>query len=179
MKTVFLIGFMACGKTTLGTALGTALPEYRFIDLDAFIEHENRCSITDIFTRDGELAFRRLEADALRRCAADNVIVACGGGTPCYKDNMDFMLAAGTVVWLRADTDTTVRRLLEAPAGQRPMISRLSGRPDELTTAVDKMIAEREPHYCRARHVFDSSHLETQEQIDKAVTKFIESFIIE
>ena len=168
---------MACGKSTLGNALDAMLPAVRFVDLDAMIEHRAGMSIADIFEREGEEAFRSLETEALRLAAQPGTIIACGGGTPCRRENMDFMLAAGTVVWLRTDTATTVRRLLLAPEGQRPILARYPRDPETLARAVEELELKRLPHYSRAHHTFDSSRLETAGQIDASAHQFIGQFI--
>lgn len=174
---VFLIGMMACGKTTLGQALAKAMPQRSFVDLDCMIEQEQGMPVSRIFKERGEAEFRSLEADALRRAAVDGAIVACGGGTPCFKANMDFMLANGTVVWLRADRDVTVRRLLLAPAGQRPLIAAVEPSPEAVGAVVDSYEAQRAQFYRRAHQIFDSSRLETPRQIAEAVEAFSAQFL--
>ena len=81
MKPIFLIGYMGCGKTTLGRALSIATG-VRFVDLDELIEENEGTSISVIFRERGEEAFRRIERDTLRGlCREENLIVGCGGGT--------------------------------------------------------------------------------------------------
>lgn len=176
-RPLFLIGMMACGKTTLGRALAKAFPQRPFVDLDLMVEQEQGMSVARIFEELGEEAFRSLESDALRRAAASGAIVACGGGTPCRTENMDFMLGAGTVVWLRADRDVTVRRLLLAPPGQRPLMARLERTPQAVGAAVDSYEAGRACHYSRAHHIFDSSRLEDEQQVAEAVEAFAARFL--
>ena len=117
---LYLIGFMASGKTTLGRALALRLPGYEFVDLDEAIECIAKKSIPDIFASEGEAVFRELEARAPRQYSVPGSIIACGGGTPCYAANMDYMLANGRVVWLVADDEVTRRRLRLA-RGLRPL----------------------------------------------------------
>ena len=88
---IFLIGYMAAGKTTLGRY---AAREMRrdFIDLDKYIEARYRKSIADIFASDGEMRFREIERNMLHEVAEfDDVLVATGGGTPCFFDNMAYI----------------------------------------------------------------------------------------
>jgi shikimate kinase len=102
MKPVFLIGYMGCGKTTLGEVLARQMG-VPFIDLDEYIEHQQGMTIVEIFASDGEARFRELETAALRDvAAAGGAIVACGGGTPCHGDNMALMNQTGITV---NDTD--------------------------------------------------------------------------
>ena len=166
---------MACGKTTLGRALQAATG-IGFVDTDAEVERAAGMSVSEIFAQKGEAEFRRMESEVLARVCAGSqgCIVACGGGTPCREENMALMLGHGKVVWLDADTDITVQRLLDAP-GQRPLANGLDA------TAMREMVvkgkAARECHYSRAHARFDSSRLDTREQVDESVRRFIDTFI--
>jgi len=166
---LFLIGQAACGKSTLGRALArrTGRP---FVDLDTEVERMAGATVPEIFATRGEEAFRVLESRALSEiiARADSSILACGGGTPCRPGAIDAMLAAGTVVLLRADPDITVRRILDAP-GTRP---RLEGVADLRRALADEW-ASRAPAYTRAHHTFDSSHLDTPDEIHRSVDLFI------
>lgn len=89
---------------------------------------------------------------------------------------MDAMLEAGTVVWLKADTDITIQRLALAP-GQRPVIDNLIDNPEALRSKVESLMAEREPYYSRATAVFDSSRLDDEHQIEESARLFIDTFL--
>ncbi len=171
---LFLIGQAACGKSTLGRALArrTGRP---FVDLDAEVERIAGMSVAAIFATRGEEAFRALEADALAAVTAraDSPIVACGGGTPCRPGAIEAMLAAGTVVLLRADTARVVSRILDAP-GTRP---RLEGVAD-IAVALAREWEQRAPFYTRAHHTFDSTRLDTPAEIDLTVERFINTIPI-
>jgi len=175
---LFLIGFMACGKSTLLRALAERKPGRRYIDLDHEIVRKAGKSIPAIFAEDGEAAFRKLESETLNELYRTDAVVACGGGTPCRPGAMDAMLAAGTVVWLKADTDITLSRLALAP-GERPVIDALLGHPAELKAKVESLMAERLPYYSRASAVFDSSRLDTEMEIEESTQKFIDLFLKE
>lgn len=175
-RPVFLVGYMACGKSTLLQAIAARIPGLRCVDLDSAVEAAAGKSIARIFAEDGEDAFRCLEADTLARLAAEADVVACGGGTPCRPGAMERMKAAGRVVWLRTDTDTTVRRLILAP-GTRPKVDALLARPAELRAHVESMLAEREPFYRLADSTFDSSYLETEEQVERSARLFINTYL--
>ena len=90
MPTIFLIGYMGCGKTTLGSVLA-AVMNVPFVDLDDYIEERYEARITTIFKEIGEAGFRQLEKQALHEVARLGGIVACGGGTPCIEGNMELM----------------------------------------------------------------------------------------
>ncbi len=202
-RPLFLVGFMGCGKTTLGRALATAL-DVPFADLDDEICHRvGADSVNDIFTRQGEAAFRALETETLRdivqssadagahlksasdatpkhdradtaNAAVPTAIIACGGGTPCHAGNMDVMLQGGTVVWLDADEDCLVRRLT-IYGDSRPLVRNLDA--DQLRRYVRQALAQRSADYGRAHLRFDSSRLEDAEQVAASVRLFIDTFI--
>lgn len=176
MRPVFLIGFMACGKTTLGRAL-EASAGIAFTDTDTEVEREAGMPVSEIFARMGEAEFRRMETEVLRRVCAEGGlrIVACGGGTPCHAGNMELMLGCGTVVWLEADTDITVRRLLDAP-GQRPLATGKDA--EELRRLVERGKARRLQYYSRAHSRFDSSRLDTAAEIEDTVRKFTDLYLL-
>lgn len=177
-RPIFLIGFPACGKSTLGNALARALPHSAFIDLDNAVEERAGMTIAQIFARHGEPAFRRMENEALAdACRTAGTIVACGGGTPCRQQNMDKMLAAGTVVWLQAPDTLLIRRLRQAPAGQRPMFDQVINDDSALEQYMEQLRLRRQQHYCRANAVFDASDLDTGQGIARSVKKFVEQFI--
>ena len=179
VKPVFLIGFMGTGKTTLGRALGAAAargelpgvpPTCRYVDLDDYIEEAQRASVREIFARIGEDGFRQLEAEAIRTVAAQgDVIVGCGGGTPCHCGNMEWMLAHGLTVLLEASPEVLLRRLLEAQ-DQRPLLRGLT--PPQLVRFIADKQAERAPFYERARCRFPSDLLESEAEIASSVAAF-------
>lgn len=163
---------MACGKTTFGRALAhrTGL---EFIDLDFYIEQRFRKSITDIFAEKGEGEFRRIEAAMLRETGEfENVVIACGGGTPCFHDNMDYMLSRGEVVWLEASPERITERLVINSA-RRPLMK--GKTPEEIRAAVEEGLAKRTPYYSRANIRFNGEQLEDKRQIDRTVTAFLQS----
>lgn len=176
-RPLYLIGFMASGKTTLGRALAARLQGYRFVDLDQAVEESEGMSVSEIFAAHGADYFRQAENNTLRRESQPGCIIACGGGTPCFADNMDYMLANGYVVWLQADDDVTARRLRLAP-GQRPLVDSLLDRPDELKAHIRRLRTERTPFYSRADAVFDSNRLEDEDQIEESCRIFIDRLLL-
>ena len=89
MTRIILIGYMGAGKTTVGKALAKALG-LPFYDLDWYIETRMRRTVKQIFDESGEEGFRRIEHNMLHEVAEfENVVVSCGGGTPCFYDNID------------------------------------------------------------------------------------------
>ena len=160
MRPVFLIGYMGCGKTTLGEVLARQMG-LRFIDLDEYIEQRQGMTIVEIFNRGGEARFRELESDSLRQVAEMNdVVVGCGGGTPCHGDNMATMNRSGVTVWLTTSPERiTARLLLPEQKAKRPKIVHL---PDDAVLAlVKEELQTRSAFYSQAQLRFDSTDIET------------------
>lgn len=175
MRPIFLIGFMCSGKTTLGRALASRTG-MRFIDLDNLIEEEQGMSVKDIFASRGEDEFRRLEADVLDRVSAmQDVIIACGGGTPCQPGAMQLMNDRGLTIKLVPDNTRLVRRLMYG-RHKRPLLAGIATKGEMLEFAARK-IEERAQWYDLARYTFDSSMLETPMEIAITVDEFINEFI--
>lgn len=166
---------MGCGKTTLGRAVAQ-LASLPFVDLDEYIEQHEGQSVSDIFARDGEARFRDIELQCLSRLAASSrpAIIACGGGTPCREGAVDLMLRAGTVVWLRADIDRIHARLI-LEYDKRPLIAAMS--PDEILPYIRSALDARSPFYSRASARFDSTLLESPDEIASTARRFIDQFI--
>lgn len=171
MKTIYLIGYMGSGKTTLGQAVARRCG-LRFVDLDDYIEVRRGCSVRDIFAAGGEEAFRAAEREALDEVSRQGVadIVACGGGTPCFGDNMDRMNARGVTVHLTVPHERLLARLKDGRA-KRPLIASLDDA--ELDEFISRQMERRMPYYSRAAVTFDSSRLESPEEIDVSVDRFL------
>lgn len=159
MKPIFLIGYMGSGKTTLGKELARAM-NLSFIDLDIFIENRFHANVRDIFASRGEEGFRRIERNMLLEVAEfENVIVACGGGTPCFFDNIDVMNQKGLTIHLVVSEERLVLRLnLPGAKKKRPLIANKS--IDEITQIVHNALCERNPFYQKAQINFDSTDIE-------------------
>ena len=167
---IFILGYMACGKTTFGRALARHLGR-EFIDLDFYVEQRYRSRITDIFAARGEAEFRRMEAAMLREVGEmEGVVVACGGGTPCFGTNMDYMLGRGATIWLRASEERTLERLL-INRSRRPLLADKSD--GEILEFIRSHMAPRIPHYSRAGIIFNSDRLEDRRQIAESIDLFI------
>ncbi len=149
---IFLVGFMGSGKTTWAKIIAGKL-EIPFFDLDDLIEKRANLKINDIFDRKGEKYFRKLEAVCLRELhVMDSFILACGGGTPCFHDNMMVMNSLGITVWLNTPKEIMAARLLEE-AGHRPLINGLS--PERLQEFIEDKLEERLQFYNQARIIID------------------------
>lgn len=167
---IFLIGYMASGKTTFGRALARRLGR-TFIDLDFYIEQRFRMPVAEIFSRRGEEEFRRMEREMLREAGEfENTVIACGGGTPCFFDNMDYILGRGMSVWLESSPECITRRLQENRS-RRPLMASRSDA--EIEEEVRRGLAARNPFYERAACRFSGDLLENRLQIESSVDNFI------
>ena len=159
--TIFLIGFMGSGKTTLGIELARCM-DMPFIDLDEFIEEQCGATINEIFATVGEARFREIEGEALRRVAGDDAVVATGGGTPLRQGNIELMNACGLTIHLTTTPEVITRRLLlPEQRAKRPLLAGKSD--DEIAAYVGAELERRAPFYDKAMLHFDSTDIETAE----------------
>ena len=166
---IFLIGYMYSGKTVVAHKLSQRLG-YGHLDLDQFFEFTLHTSIPIFFQRYGEEAFRKLEQKMLHDLPLDrDLVIATGGGTPCYFDNMDYMNAQGTTVWLQASPEVLHTRLTISHS-QRPLVDGMTA--DELTAYIAQALASRGPHYAKAAYTFAADQLEDHHQIAQSVQRF-------
>ncbi|MDE7136578.1 MAG: shikimate kinase [Muribaculaceae bacterium] len=169
---IFLIGYMGSGKTTLGRAVAGRRAAIDFIDLDDYIEASQGKSISRIFAERGEKGFRDIEREALRHLVEQpgDALIACGGGTPCHFDNMDYMNVRGTTVLLQASMGTLMRRLTLLRS-TRPLIADLTD--EQLEDFIADNLAKRMAYYGKAAITFCSDRLETEEEIEETANDFI------
>ena len=164
MKTIFLIGYMGCGKSTLGKALAQRC-DIEFIDLDDYIETRAGKKIREIFVDEGEAAFRGIEREMLLEVSEKaNVLVACGGGTPCFGDNMSLMNSRGITVLLQTSHERLFERLKRG-RHKRPLIAALTD--EQLDVFIEEQLEKRMPHYSKSAENFDSTLLEYENQIEE------------
>ena len=143
--TIFLCGFMGCGKTTVGEILAKKLG-LPLIDTDAYIVEQEGKSIPDIFAQDGEPYFRKKEAEAIRTLCTQNAVIACGGGAMLNPDSADYARKNGAVVLLDESFDTCYGRIQGDT--NRPIVQRSTR--DELHQLFDKRSGTYRAH---ASHV--------------------------
>ena len=158
---ITLIGFMGTGKTATGKSLAKRLG-WRFVDIDALIEHDARKSIAKIFAEHGEEVFRRMEQRLIRRIAReDEQVIATGGGAFLDPENQCLLKAAGPVVCLSASAQTILKRVRH----------RLRVRPLLATSTfplarIRQLLAERAPVYARADLTVNTNGLTPTEAAD-------------
>lgn len=166
MKSIILIGYMCVGKTTVGRALAKRLG-CQFYDLDWYIEERYHTKVSNIFSERGEEGFRDLEQRMLHEVASfENIVLSCGGGTPCFFDNIHFMNQVGNVFYLKASPHTILQHLAMSK-GERPLLKDKS--PEELRAFITNQLEEREPFYQKAHHIIDVNVLNSFDKIEDVV----------
>ncbi|MCW5908990.1 MAG: AAA family ATPase [Chitinophagales bacterium] len=146
--TVFLIGFMGSGKTTLGKKLAAKLG-LQFVDLDeqiCFTFHASRLS--SLIEEKGIDFFREAESKVLKEIDVSGKLIATGGGTPCFFDNMDWMKSKGVVVYIELDEKTLFHRLKQTDLSERPLLKGLDN--EGLKNFINRTLAERKQFYSQA-----------------------------
>ena len=171
MTRIILIGYMGAGKTTIGKVLAREMG-MEFYDLDNYIEDRFHQKIPDIFAEQGEEGFREVERKMLHEVAEfENVIISCGGGTPCFFDNMDYLNQQGDVVYLKATPEVLYKHLLMAKV-ERPLIKGKS--QEELLAFIRDQLDRREPFYSKARYTLDVSLMDNYDKIKITIEKLRE-----
>lgn len=168
MKRIILIGFMGSGKTTIGKALADEL-QIPFYDLDWYIESRMHKSVAEIFAEQGEEGFRKIEYNMLHEVAEfENVLISCGGGTPCFFDNMDYLNAQGETVYLKAEPDV-LHKHLKMGKVIRPLL--LNKTHEEVHEFIREQLCKREEFYNKAKHILDVSLMDDYDKIKISVAQ--------
>lgn len=153
---IFLVGFSGAGKTHWGKRWGKQ-HNIKYYDLDEVIAQDNGDSVADIFENLGEKAFREIEKEALEYfLEIDDFILSCGGGTPCFFDNMDKMNEEGTTIYLYASIEQIFNNVI-SETSKRPLMSKLE--PAEIRIYIEKKLKEREPSYRKAKITVDTEKI--------------------
>ncbi len=168
---VFLIGMPACGKTSIGRRLAQKL-QINFIDLDKHLSAKENKSVSKIFSEEGESAFRELETKYLKEISSTslNTVIAVGGGTPCYHDNLNFMLSIGKVIYINTPIEILFSRLQDDT--KRPMFIGLS--ENEKKEKLNSIFKQRESYYTQANYIIDTAYKSDDaivEEISSKITK--------
>lgn len=162
---------MGAGKTTIGKDLAKDLG-LPFYDLDWYIETRMRKKVAQIFEEKGEEGFRKIEYNMLHEVAEfEDVVISCGGGTPCFFDNIDYMNQQADVVYLKAEPEVLYKHL-KMGKSVRPLL--LGKSEDELLAFIKEQLARREPFYSKAKHVLDVSLMDDYEKVKISIEKLKE-----
>ena len=161
---VFLLGFMGCGKTHWGKLIGQKL-NIPFFDLDEEIVSSEGKSINDIFAEQGEEYFRLKEKELLYMITEnhESFVMASGGGTPCFYNNIDYMNKSGTTVWFNCSVDCLFKRLVNEKE-KRPLIRNLTD--EQLKAYIMKKYADRKIFYQQASIIINDEEISSEKLID-------------
>lgn len=153
---IFLIGFMGSGKTHWGKQLASQM-KIPFFDLDEEIIKKENLSIAEIFAHSGEEAFRVKEREVLEALIDENtsMVLSCGGGTPCFFNNIERMKKYGVVVWLNTHVEILLQRLIKEKA-TRPLIKDISD--NDLRSYIIRKLNERRMYYEQADVILDNEN---------------------
>ena len=170
---VVLLGYMGSGKSTIGSLLSFKLGS-KFQDLDDYIEDEQKCSVSDLFKSKGEIYFRKIEAVAVKELCSNNsdLVLALGGGTPCYSNTMSYLISHPGVVTVMLKTsiaNLTERLLFEK--SKRPLISDLKN--DEIPEFIAKHLFERSAFYNQAEISICTDTISQQEVVESVMAKLL------
>lgn len=164
MNNIYLVGFMGTGKTHIGKELARK-KKWNFVDLDDLIELREKRRIVDIFAKDGEAYFRRLENKVLKEVAKEKkFVVACGGGVVINPENIRIMKEGGKVICLSAAPEVILKRT--STSVDRPLLKVVDPKKQ-----IIHLLKLRAPYYAQADKTIDTSKLSPKEVVDR-ILKF-------
>ena len=170
---VVLLGYMGSGKSTIGRLLAVKR-DSKFQDLDDYIERSQMSSVSNLFITKGEIYFRKIEANAVKDLCSNqtDLVLALGGGTPCYSDTMSYLVNHPNVVTVMLKTSilNLTKRLIKEKTG-RPMISNLKN--DEIPEFIAKHLFERSAYYNQAEISIFTDNMNQQEVVDSISNKLV------
>lgn len=169
---IFLIGFMGCGKSTLGKKLAKKM-SYSFIDVDKEIEQKELLSIQKLFDTHGEAYFRSLETEWLNNYKGSNTIISLGGGTPCFNNNIELINSIGTTVYLKMNAGLLTNRLYHSKQ-KRPLIEKFKDDKVQLEKEIHNLLSLREEFYNEANIIFEASNM-SNSKLDLLITAINEN----
>jgi len=157
---------MGAGKTTVGKVLAKDL-YLQFYDLDWYIEARMHKTVPQIFSEKGESGFRVIERNMLHEVAEfEDVVISCGGGTPCFFDNMEYLNRQGDTVYLKAMPEVLYSHL-KIGRVERPLLKNKT--QEEMQKFIKEQVSQREAYYSKAKHTLDVSLLDNYEKIKTSV----------
>lgn len=161
MKPLFLVGYMGCGKSTIGRKLAQRT-RLAYVDTDQLIEEREGATVFDIFRYEGEKRFREIECEVLEKTIETGAaVVSTGGGLPMWRDNMARMNEVGRTVYLRRSAENIASRLSPYGRQKRPRLRGLND--EELVQFMREDMAAREAHYAKATLIIDCDVLTDDE----------------
>ena len=172
IKHIFLVGYMGCGKSTLGRKLSRRLG-WRLVDTDSEVERLEGASVSDIFRYEGEEIFRQREREVIEQLLQSPapLVVATGGGLPAWRDNMERLGEGGLTIYIRRSAQNIASRLSPYGRQKRPKLRGLSD--EELIDFMARNMAERAPYYERARLTLEGESF-SDEALVEQILNYIE-----
>ncbi|MDR0368591.1 MAG: shikimate kinase [Bacteroidales bacterium] len=159
---IYLIGFMGCGKSTVGKKLASHYG-CTFVDTDLWFEEKHQCSIADFFALHSEKDFRREEQIILYETERlNNSVIATGGGMPCFEDNMQWMLQQGRVVYIEMSVAALYNRLIKSKK-KRPLLT----NAENIQTEIQALFSMRENIYRKAHIVVSGINFSLENLVNK------------
>ena len=159
---IYLIGYMGCGKSTVGKRLAKHAG-LQFIDMDHYIEKRNCKTVPQLFEEFGEEGFRKRERKALEELSEfTDVVIATGGGAPCFFDNIDLMNRTGKTIYLNIDPKILASRLLKSKT-ERPLIKGKS--KEDLIDFIDETLKKRNAFYKQAHYEITQPDVDLDEVV--------------
>lgn len=156
---IYLVGYMGAGKSTTSKRLAHQLG-WEAYDTDRLFEERYKISINDFFHKYDAALYRRLETQILHETLAlDNAVIATGGGTPCFNDNMEWMNLHGFTVFLKISPESAIVRLSQSKV-KRPIL--IDKSPDELAEFIKANYTERLPFYEQAQLTFKGENCDVE-----------------
>ncbi len=160
---VYLIGYMGCGKSSVAKKLAAKLG-YKCIDLDRYIEKHEGESIPDIFAKVGEEGFRKIERRHLNRVSEiDMTVIATGGGTPCFENNIELINSSGISIYLKMNCIDLVNRLMDAKT-ERPLLK--GKNKNELFDYITSQLEKRAVFYGQAKYTLAAKGIKINQLIE-------------
>ena len=169
MKKIILLGYMGCGKSTIAKLLANST-SFSYLDLDEIIEKNENASVKNIFSEKGEIYFRKLEHQILKKLInnQESFILSLGGGTPCYSNNHEFLKSSNVIsIYLKASVETLYDRLLYSNS-ERPLIA--NKNPEEMKEFIAKNLFDRSYYYNQAQFKISVDGKSSEEIISEIET---------
>lgn len=167
---IYLVGYMGCGKSTIGRKLADLL-SLNFIDLDKYIEERYFKTIPVIFEEEGEKGFREKERLSLSEVSQfEDIVVGTGGGSPCFFDNMEVMNQSGITVYISPDIETLANRILKSKT-ERPLIAGKSR--EELIAFINEALKMRSPFYEKAQIIIHGENNLHPESVVERINRLL------
>ena len=160
---IYIIGFMGVGKSTIGRKIANRL-NYSFIDTDYSIENKTGLKTSEIFEKYGEAHFRKLEQEELiKTTKIENAVISCGGGLPCFFDNMQIINENGISLYIKLSPQSIKTRLINSKK-KRPLLETIAY--DDLPKFIEELLLKREIFYNQATFTIKGENIKIEDVLE-------------